>query len=105
MGKVIWTKEQEEYLENLYSKYLPLDQIVLEFNNMFKTNKQRSAISSKANKIGLTKKYIRPNNPNYKAIYQDYDWYYTHFVDIGLNHEQMAKLAGSVHGVVVHTKK
>ena len=62
MGKVTWTKEQEEYLEELYSKYIPLNEIVLEFNKHFKTNKQRTAISSKANKIGLTKKYIKPNN-------------------------------------------
>lgn len=28
MGKVTWTKEQEEYLEKLYSQYLPLKDIV-----------------------------------------------------------------------------
>lgn len=100
MGKQTWTKEQEEYLEELYSKYLPLDQVVFEFNKFFDTNKQRSAISSKANKIGLTKKYIKSNNPNFKAIYQDYNWYYDQFVNNGLDHEDMAKLANCTKRVI-----
>ncbi len=100
MGKVTWTKEQEEYLDELYSKYIPLNKIVLEFNKRFGTNKQRTAISSKANKLGLTKKYIKPNNPSFKAIYQDYSWYYKQFVENGLNHEEMAKLAGCTKRVI-----
>ena len=100
MGKIIWTKEQEEYLEELYSKYIPLNEIVFEFNKRFGTNKKYTAISSKANKIGLTKKYIKPNNPAFEAIYQDYDWYYKQFVDNGLNHEEMAKLAGCTKRVI-----
>ena len=100
MGKVTWTKEQEEYLEELYSRYLPLNEVVLEFNQRFMTNKQRTAISNKASVMGLTKRYMKPNNPNFKAIYQDYDWYYNQFVNNGLNHEEMAKLAGCTKRVI-----
>lgn len=100
MGKVTWTKEQEEYLEMLYSKYLPLNEAVAEFNKQFGTNKQRTAVSNKASKMGLTKKYIKPNNPCFKAVYQNYDWYYKQFVENGLNHEEMAELAGCTKRVI-----
>lgn len=100
VGKVIWTEEQEKYLEELYSKYVPLDKIVLEFNEHFGTNKRSTAISSKANKLGLTKKYIKSNNRNFKAVYQDYNWYYQQFVENGLNHEEMAELAGCTKRVI-----
>ena len=100
MGKQTWTKEQEEYLEQLYSEYIPLDEIVEKINLYSGIVRTRSAVSCKANTLGLTKKYMKPNNPNFKAIYQDYDWYYNCFVENGLNYDQMAKLANCTKRVI-----
>lgn len=100
MGKQTWTKEQEEYLEQLYSEYIPLDEIVEKINLYSGIIRNRSAVSCKANKLGLTKKYMKPNNPNFKAIYQDYNWYYNCFVENGLNHEEMARLANCTKRVI-----
>lgn len=100
MGKQTWTKEQEDYLEKLYSEYLSLDEIISKINEYSGINRNRSAVSSKAVKLGLTKKYTKPNNPHFKAIYQDYDWYYDQFVEQGLNHEEMAKNANCTKRVI-----
>ena len=100
MGKQTWTKEQEDYLETLYSEFIPLNEIVEKINLYSGIIRTPSAVSCKANALGLTKKYMKPNNPNFKAIYQDYDWYYNCFVEHGLNHEQMAKLANCTKRVI-----
>lgn len=100
MGKQTWTKEQEDYLETLYSTYIPLGEIVEKINLYSGIIRTRGAISCKANALGLTQKYMKPNNPNFKAIYQDYDWYYKYFVEEGLNHEQMAELANCTKRVI-----
>lgn len=100
MVRNIWTKEQEEHLEYLYSQYLPLEDIVEKMNSRFGVCRHGGAISCKAYRLGLTKKYIKPNNPNFKATYQDYDWYYNCFVEKGLNHEEMAELANCTKRVI-----
>lgn len=100
MGKQTWTQDQEEYLEKLYSKYIPLDEIVSKMNLYSGIIRTRGSISSKANELGLTQKYIKLNNPNFKAVYQDYDWYYENFVELGLNHEQMADIAHCTKRVI-----
>ena len=100
MGKVTWTKEQEEYLEELYSKFLPLDEITRLMNEFSSIIRKPGGISSKANKLGLTQKYMKPNNPNFVAVYQDYDWCYDKFVEKGLNHDEMAKLANCTKRVI-----
>lgn len=100
MGKVTWTKEQEEYLEELYSRSLPLDETTRLMNEFSGIKRSSSGISNKANKLGLTQKYIKPNNPKFTAAYQDYDWCYDKFVEKGLNHEEMAKLANCTKRVI-----
>ena len=100
MGKITWTKEQEDYLENLYSQYLPMNDIVKKMNSFSGINRTRIAISTKAVQLGLTKKYIKPNNARFKAIYQDYDWCYDHYINQGLNHEEMAIEANCTKRVI-----
>lgn len=100
MGKVTWTKEQEEYLEELYSQYLPIKDIVKKMNNFSGINRTTTAISNKAAKMRLTQKYIKPNNARFKAVYQDYNWCYDHYVNQGLNHEEMAKEANCTKRVI-----
>ena len=77
-------EEQEEYLEELYSRYLPLDETTRLMNEFSGIKRSSSGISNKANKLGLTQKYIKPNNPKFTAPYQDYDWCYDKFVEKGL---------------------
>ena len=100
MGKVTWTKEQEEYLEELYSRYLPLDETTRLMNEFSGITRSPGGISSKANQLGLTQKYMKPNNPKFTAAYQDYNWCYDKFVEKGLNHEEMAKLANCTKRVI-----
>lgn len=100
MGKVTWTKEQEDYLEELYSKYLPLKDIVEKINDFSGIERTRVAISNKAVSMGITQKYIKPNNAKFKAIYQNYDWCYEYYVNKGLNHEEMAKEAHCTKRVI-----
>lgn len=100
MGKQTWTPDQEEYLEKLYSEYIPLNEIVSKINLYSGINRTRGSVSNKANKLGLTQKYIKPNNPKFNAVYQDYNWYYKYFVEEGLNHEQMAELANCTKRVI-----
>ena len=100
MGKTTWSKEQEECLEYLYSQYIPLNKVVEEINKISDINRTRTAISNKAARMGLTSKYIKPNSSKFKAIYQDYDWCYEHYVNQGLNHEEMADIAGCTKRVI-----
>lgn len=94
MSKILWTKDEVEYLEELYSQGLSLDKI----SELI--GKSASAISSKANQTGISKKYIRNNNPNFKAIYQDYDWCYENYIINGFSIEEMAELCGAKKRVV-----
>lgn len=100
MGKVTWTKEQEEYLEKLYSQYLPLKDIVEKINDFSGIARTYTAVSNKAGSMGLTKKYIKQNNAHFEAIYQNYNWYYDMFVERGLNHDEMAKIASCTKRVI-----
>lgn len=93
-------KDQEEYLEKLYSEFLPLEEIVKKINQYSGVNRTRGAVSNKAAQLGLTQKYIKSNNPNFKAVYQDYDWYYYHFVELGLSHDEMANIAQCTKRVI-----
>lgn len=89
-----WTKLEEEYLENAYSNMEKISDIA-EHLQMTETQ-----ITDKAQRMGLTKKYIKCNNPNFKAIYQDYDWCYERYVIRGMTHEEMALEAGCTKRVI-----
>lgn len=89
MTKVLWTENEIKILDELYSKNTNIQEIAKIIN------KSDKAITSKANKIGLTKKYIKKNNANFKAIYQDYDWCYQNYIINGYSFETMASLCGA----------
>ena len=88
MKKRTWTEEQERILEKCYSNRLPINDIATILN------KTQSQITDKAARMGLTKKYIKSNNPKFKAIYQDYDWCYERYINRSMSHEEMAEEAG-----------
>ena len=89
-----WTENEIKYLEEEYSKRTPIDIIS---KNMGLSHHQ---ILSKASRMGFGSKYIKTNSPNYKAIYQDYDWCYERYVNRGMTHEEMAKEAGCSKRVI-----
>ena len=93
MGKKTWTKEEELYLDELYSQYLPMPEIIDRMNNFSNIKRSHAAISSKAVGMGLPTKYMKPNNPNFTAVYQDYDWCYERFINKGMSMQEMAEEA------------
>lgn len=95
MGKKTWTKEEENYLDELYSQYLPMSEIVNRMSDFSNIKRSRTAISSKAVDMGLTTKYMKTNNPKFTAIYQDYNWCYERFINRGMSMQEMAKEANT----------
>lgn len=79
-----WSKEEETLFEELYKDGKPYKEISRILN------RTEGALSTKASDLGLCDKYTRINNPNYKAIYQDYDWCYERYVNQRMSFEEMA---------------
>lgn len=88
MGKRTWTEEDEQLLSLYYKEKRPIEEISLSLN------KTRRSVSAKAAKLNLTSENIKKNNPNFKAIYQDYDWCYQKFIIESKSHEEMAAELG-----------
>lgn len=84
-----WSNEEIETLIELYSKNAKISDIAKQLG------RTEGAVSSKAQHIGITSNIIKPNNPNFKAIYQDYDWCYERFINKGMSMQEMADEAGT----------
>lgn len=84
----LWTDEEIKILEQMYSEFKPVDEIAE------RLGRKRGGVISKAEKLGFCDKYIRPNNPKFKAIYQDYDWCYERYINRGMTMQEMADEAG-----------
>lgn len=86
-GGKLWTKEEDAILIDCYSKFMSVSEI------QKLISRPSGSIFCRAQRLGLTKKYIRTNNINYKAVYQDYDWCFDHFITQGMDMKDMAKEA------------
>lgn len=84
-----WTEEQINILKIMYLNGGKVQDIA---NKIGKTN---GAVSSKAEDLGLTKLLIKPNNPNFKAAYQNYDWCYERYINRSMTMQEMAGEAGT----------
>ena len=84
-----WTKNEEKLLEELYKNGYSYDEI------SHRMKKSVNSINSRCFELGLGKKYIRSNNPNFKAVYQDYDWCYERYINQGMTHQEMADECGA----------
>lgn len=84
-----WIKEEDLKLEELYKKGLSFDDICEEMHMDMR------AISSHSSYLKLGDKYMRSNNPKFKAPYQDYDWCYQRYVVKGMTHQEMADECGA----------
>lgn len=81
-----WSEEEIKILEECYMNLEPIENIMGKLKN-----RSYGAISAKAIKLGLTKKYIKTNNANYKCEYNDYDWCYDRFITQGMKVEEIAE--------------
>lgn len=87
-SKILWTNNDIELLTEMYVRGDKPSEIAKVIN------RTEAAVSSKANKLGLTTQIIKSNNPKFKAIYQDYDWCYERFINRDMSMQEMAKEAG-----------
>lgn len=88
MKKRYWTNEEEIKLKEMYDAGIDISDICIMLDRTY------SSVTSKAVTLNLQTKNIKQNNPKYKAIYQDYDWCYEHFISLGMSHQEMADLSG-----------
>ena len=84
-----WTKEEDIKLEELYKIGLSFDEICKEMNMGI------GMINSRSSYLKLGEKYMRSNNPKFKAPYQDYNWCYERYVIKGMSHQEMADECGA----------
>lgn len=91
-----WTDEEIKLLEECYSKYMSVEEMIKLF-----PNRTSHAITGKANRLGFDDKYIKSNNPKYKAIYQDYDWCYQKYFIERKSYKEMAEEAGASERVII----
>lgn len=84
-----WTKDEDEKLEKLYESGLSFEDISKEMNMSI------GMISSRSSRLKLGDKYMRNNNPKFRAVYQDYDWCYERYVIKGMTHQEMADECGA----------
>lgn len=94
MGKITWTKEEETILKELCQSGIKYQDIA------DKMCKSIGSINDKIRRMGYMDGIIKPNNPSFKAIYQDYDWCYDRYVLNGMKHEEMAKKANASKRVI-----
>ena len=108
MGKNFWSKEEECELEEMYKNGLSFKEM------SEKLNRTITSVQYKSSKLKLGEKYMRSNNPNFKASYQDYDWCFDRYINKGMTHKEMADECGAtkrviekwcsqIHGINNHT--
>ena len=71
----MWTEEEVTQLEDLYKQGYSFEDI----SKIMKI--EMNVITHKSSRLRLGDDYMRSNNPNFKAIYQDYDWCYERFIN------------------------
>ena len=94
MGKRTWTDEQFEELKQLYREGNTCEQIAEILG------RKPSAVHSKLSTWDISEKPIRKNNTNFKAVYQGYDWCFDHYINRGMDYQQMASECGASPRVI-----
>lgn len=89
MGKASWTIDEENKLCKLYRDGVPIADISREVGH------SPSGVVYKVQQLGLTNNHIRKNDINYKAVYQNYDWCFEHYIEKGMCYEDMAEIANT----------
>lgn len=86
--RILWTEDDKKQLEEYYKMGLSFEDISTRMDRTV------SSINRMSNELRLGDKYTRTNNPNFKAIYQDYNWCYDRYINKGMSHQEMADEAG-----------
>lgn len=64
-------------------------------------NRSTDSISRKCTRMSLAKKYPRKNDTNnFKAIYQDYDWFFEKYIVQGKSLQEIAEISGATLRVI-----
>lgn len=92
--KISWSDEDIKILTEGYASGLSRDEIAK------KLNRAPSAISTKANKLGLTEIYVSKYNVKYDAPYKDYDWLKERYIDNLMSPEEIAAECNATPRVV-----
>lgn len=87
-NKNLWTKEEIEKFEELYKEGKSFKEISKILGRTV------NAINKKSYDLRLGDKYMRNNNPKFKAVYQDYDWCYERYINRRMSHQEMADECG-----------
>ena len=83
-----WDEREIKLLEKLYHDKVGMEDMVKILG------RTSGSITSKAMSQGFTDKYMKSNNPRFKAVYHDYDWCYERFVNRNMTHQEMADEIG-----------
>ena len=89
-----WTEEEKIKFEELYKQGLSFEEISKILDRGI------GSLNTMSSKLKLGYKYMRPNNPHFKAIYQDYDWCYERYINRRMSFEEMAEEAGCTKRVI-----
>lgn len=88
-ARISWTNDDKNKLEEFYKQGLSFDEISKRMNRSI------NSINAMSSELKLGEKYTRSNNPNFKAVYQDYDWCYERYINKGMSHQEMADECGA----------
>ena len=87
--KKFWTQEEIKILENGYKNFDSVKTIAEKL-----PGRTEDAIKTKAERLGYSDLYIRYNNQNFKAEYQNYDWLYERFIQRCMSTQEIAEESG-----------
>ena len=93
-GGKLWTDEEKIILEQMYKDGCNIKDIKL------KLGRTIGSINAMSSKMELSSKYMRNNNPNYKAEYQNYEWCYEKIVVEGKMPQDIAEETGYSRRVI-----
>lgn len=89
MRKRTWTDEDNRKLIELRQQGVKVKELALIFN------RTEGAIKDRILKFGLANETTSKYNSNFKAIYQDYDWCYERYINLGMTMQEMADECGA----------
>lgn len=92
--KVSWTSDDVKVLTDGYTSGLSLNEIA---NRL---NRSASAVSAKAEILGLPDIYVSKFNAKYDAPYKDYDWLKEHYIDKLMSPQEIAAECNATARVV-----
>lgn len=95
MQRETWTEDEIKILKDELKTNKSRDEIALMLN------RSKSSVEFKVYALGLCfHEEIKKNNPKYKAIYQDYDWFYQQYIVENKSYEEIAELCGATLRVI-----